>query len=559
MMMPRTFAFVLSLFLPWLSGCQNLQPSVAASNTAAELARQQQPTQPTAIQVPAAVSADLLEQPQSLLAQPPTLPRFNVSAVNVELTEFFASLVADSQASVVVHPAISGQISLQLKQVTLPEVLAVVQQIYGFDIRQQGTIYQVLPAQLRTETIAVNYLLLQRIGLSSIAVNSGGVSQDNQNNGNNGNQRNGNFGNNGGNQNNQNSQNGDLANNQQGQQQFNGSTIQSGSTTDFWKDLEKTIQGIIGTTDNRAVVVSPQAGLVTVRAMPAELAAVKSFLAQSEMHLQRQVILEAKIIEVTLSDDYQQGINWQNALASVGNTEFKINTSAGSQGNSISASLGGVTSIGFQNADFGGVISLLETQGDAQVLSSPRVTAINNQKAVIKVGQDEYFVTNITNSTTSTGSDIQNNPSITLQPFFSGIALDVTPQIDQNGQVILHIHPSVTETAEQTKTIQLSNEKVVLPLAQSNIRESDTVIKASNGEIVVIGGLMQTVISDTESGVPGLRSLPLIGNLFMSKSKTEKKKELVILLKPTVVNAGVWQQQLQQSTQQVQDWAQQRP
>jgi len=553
-MMPRSFPLMLSLLLPWLSGCQNLQPSMAAEKTAAELSKQQQ--QPVSLQVPAAVSADLLAMSRPLAPAAPLLPRFNVSAVNVELNEFFASLVADSQASVVVHPDISGQISLQLKQVTLPEVMEVVQQLYGFDIRRQGSIYQVLPAQLRTETIAVNYLLLQRIGLSSIAVNSGGVSQDNQQNNNNGNQRNGNLGNS---QNNQAGQNGNQANNQQSQQQFNGSTIQSGSTTDFWKDLEKTIQGIIGQQDNRAVVVSPQAGLVTVRAMPAELAAVKTFLAQSEQHLQRQVILEAKIIEVTLSDDFQQGINWQNALASVGNTELKINTSAGTQGNTISAALGGVTSIGFQNADFAGVISLLETQGDAQVLSSPRVTAINNQKAVIKVGQDEYFVTNITNSTTTAGTDIQNNPSITLQPFFSGIALDVTPQIDQNGQVILHIHPSVTETAEQTKTIQLSNDKVVLPLAQSNIRESDTVIKASNGEIVVIGGLMQTVISDTESGVPGLRSIPLLGNLFMSKSKTEKKKELVILLKPTVVTEGVWQQQLQQSTQQVQDWAQQRP
>lgn len=553
-MMRKSFPLLLSMLLPWLSGCQNLQPSMAAEKTAAELSKQQQV--PMSLQVPAAVSADLLADSKPLLAAAPLLPRFNVSAVNVELNEFFASLVADSQASVVVHPDISGQISLQLKQVTLPEVLEVVQQLYGFDIRRQGSIYQVLPAQLRTETIAVNYLLLQRIGLSSIAVNSGGVSQDNQQNNNNSNQRNGNLGNN---QNNQAGQNGNQANNQQNQQQFNGSTIQSGSTTDFWKDLEKTIQGIIGQQDNRAVVVSPQAGLVTVRAMPAELAAVKSFLAQSEQHLQRQVILEAKIIEVTLSDDFQQGINWQNALANIDTTTIQINTSAGTQGNNISAALGGVTSIGFQDVDFAGVISLLETQGDAQVLSSPRVTAINNQKAVIKVGQDEYFVTNITNSTTTAGTDIQNNPSITLQPFFSGIALDVTPQIDQNGQVILHIHPSVTETAEQTKTIQLSNDKVVLPLAQSNIRESDTVIKASNGEIVVIGGLMQTVITDTESGVPGLRSIPLLGNLFMSKSKTEKKKELVILLKPTVVTDGVWRQQLQQSTQQVQDWARQRP
>mgnify|MGYP006159847729 FL=1 len=145
-----------------------------------------------------------------------------------------------------------------------------------------------------------------------------------------------------------------------------------------------------------------------------------------------------------------------------------------------------------------------------------------------------------------------------MQPFFSGIALDVTPQIDQNGSVILHVHPSVTETAEQNKTIRFSNEQIVLPLAQSNIRESDTIIKASNGEIVVIGGLMQTVISDTESGVPGLMSIPVVGSLFKSMSKTEKKKELVILLKPTVVEAGVWQQQIQQSGDLVRDWAQQR-
>jgi MSHA biogenesis protein MshL len=95
-------------------------------------------------------------------------------------------------------------------------------------------------------------------------------------------------------------------------------------------------------------------------------------------------------------------------------------------------------------------------------------------------------------------------------------------------------------------------------LAQSNIRESDTIIRARNGEIVVIGGLMQTVVSDSESGIPGLSSLPLLGNLFKSKTKTEKKKELVILLKPTVVENGVWQQQIQQSGDLVRDWAQQR-
>ncbi len=545
-----------------LQGCSNTPDVLSRSQAelnkvSAEQAAAARKTPQAPAAVPAAVSADLLSAAAMPLQHTPVLPRFNLAAAAVPAQDFFASLVTDSDFSIVVHPQVQGSISLQLKQVTLPEVMAVLQQMYGFDIRQQGMIYQVFPAGLRTETIAVNYLQMQRYGLSSIAVNSGGVSQERQNNNNQNNQNGQNQNSNNRRNQNNNGQNGFDNMNQQ--QQFNGSLIQSSSQTDFWQGLEKTVRGILGNGAERSVVVTPQAGLVTVRGMPDEIAAVKGFLQQTEQHLQRQVILEARIIEVTLSEDYQQGINWQKALSNVDSTSLVFSNTAGQFGNKISTDLGGLTSIAFQNADFEGVISLLSTQGDAQVLSSPRVTAVNNQKAVIKVGQDEYFVTEVTNNVTTASNGVQQStPSISLQPFFSGIALDVTPQIDANGQVILHVHPSVTETAEQVKTIRLSQDEVVLPLAQSNIRESDTIIKASNGEIVVIGGLMQTVISDQESGVPGLRSLPVVGNLFKSKSKTEKKKELVILLKPTVTGAEVWRQQLQQSSLQLQDWGQQR-
>lgn len=541
-----SFALVASAVL---TGCsQTSRP--AADNTAAELAASTNHAAPS--EVPAAVAADVLALPQQPLA-PLNLPRFNVSASAVPAADFFASLVADTNDSIVVHPDVTGVISLQLKQVTLPEVMQVVQSMYGYEIRQQGSIYQVFPAGMRTETIAVNYLMLQRSGMSSVTVNSGGVSQDNNNGNNNG------YGNNSYNNNNQqNLNNGMLGGmGQNASQQFNGSMIQSSSKTDFWKDLEKSLQTLLGNAEGRSVIVSPQAGLVTVRGMPDDIAAVKRFLQQAEQHLQRQVVLEAKIIEVTLNDDYQQGINWQNALANARSTKFNFQLSGGAMGNSTSNAIGGLTSLSFTNADFAGVIKLLETQGDAQVLSSPRITAVNNQQAVIKVGQDEYFVTNVSSTTTTTGTGVQNStPNVTLQPFFSGIALDVTPQIDENGQVILHVHPSVTETAEQTKTIQLSDDDLVLPLAQSNIRESDTIIKANNGEIVVIGGLMQTVVSEAESGVPGLRSVPLVGNLFKSKTKTTRKKELVILLRPVLTDPEVWREQVQQSQQRVQGWSQ---
>ncbi len=557
--MQKNSSWFAALVVPMLSyalaGCSTASSPTPAQKAAADLNDQRQPVA-APLTVPAEVSADLFA-PSAIASQEipqPQQPRFNVSALNVPMADFLASLVADSSYSVMVHPAVSGQISLQLKQVTVAEVMQQLQQMYGFDIRLQGTIYSVYPAGLRTETIAINYLLMQRAGLSSIAVNSGGVSQDNQNNGNNQNQNNRN--------NNANNLNNGLLGGgmgQNAQQQFNGSMIQSSSTTDFWKDLEKAVSGILGSGEQRSVVVSPQAGLVTVRGMPDEIAAVKAFLQQSEVHLQRQVILEAKIIEVTLDDEFQQGINWQNALANIDSTNFNFSSTAGNFGNNVSNSLGGVSALSIQNADFNGVLRLLDTQGDAQVLSSPRVTAINNQKAVIKVGQDEYFVTDVSSNTATAANGVTSTtPSISLQPFFSGIALDVTPQIAANGQIILHVHPSVTETAEQTKTIQLSDDNVVLPLAQSNIRESDTIIRAGNGEIVVIGGLMQTVTTEQESGVPGLRSVPVLGHLFKSKSKVEKKKELVILLKPTVVEAGVWQQQIGQSQSLVQDWATQR-
>ncbi|WP_229833491.1 pilus (MSHA type) biogenesis protein MshL [Alishewanella longhuensis] len=535
-----------------LQGCK-----ITASDQQTQLARgalqQAASTAPAASDltpsaVPLAVQQELLAE--SLRPIPPAEPRFNVNAQAVPLADFLRSLVVDTPYSLVVHPAIDGTVSLQLKQVTLPETLALIQQMFAVEVRRNGTIYQVLPPELRTETIAVNYLMLQRHGLSSITVNSGGVSQ-NSNNQNNLSNRGGLNSN--GSQNNNIGNQGQLGN----QQQFSGSSIQTENRTDFWKDLEQTLKAFLPDGPERMVVVSPQAGLVTVRAMPQELAAIRTFLGQTEAHLQRQVVLEARIIEVTLSDDYQQGINWQNALASLRSTEFNLSTSAGLASNVISSQLGGVTSLTFSNADFNGVITLLQTQGNAQVLSSPRVTAMNNQKAVIKVGQDEYFVTDVTNNIAvpSTGSPI-SSPNISLQPFFSGIALDVTPQIDENGTVILHINPSVTETSEQNKTIRFSDEVIVLPLAQSNIRQSDTLIRARSGEIVVIGGLMQTVKSDSVSRTPLLGAIPGLGQLFTSKKQVEQKKELVILLRPTVIAPGVWQQQIGQSAEQIQSWTQ---
>lgn len=504
-------------------------------------------------QVPASVRAELRENMgardasiRSLLEE----PRFSVQAKQMPAADFFAQLTDESPYSLVVHPDVRGLISVTLRDVTLQETLDVVQDIYGFDIRKEGRVFRVYPAGLRVETLTLDYLALRRYGISQTQITAGGVVDSNSNNSNNSRSRSSSsFDNNSSGRDNSNNQGLQNNNSALGSGQA-GSSISTTSETEFWQGLQEILQGIIGTGEGRHVVVSPQAGLATIRALPAEIRAARDFLKMAQSSLQRQVVLEARIVEVTLSDQYQQGVDWSRITSKIGSgvTEFTFSGADVENG-----SLGGVLGLSFTNQTFGGMVELLSSQGQVQVLSSPRVTATNNQKAVIKIGEDEYFVTDIS-TTTVTGTATTSTPNIQLTPFFSGIALDVTPQIGESGQITLHIHPSVTETTEQEKVISLNNERFVLPLARSNIRESDTIIRARDGEVVIIGGLMQTGYSEDVSQVPLLGRVPFLGELFTNRRQLETKKELVIMLRPTIVGADTWDAELERSRDLLRRW-----
>ncbi len=155
---------------------------------------------------------------------------------------------------------------------------------------------------------------------------------------------------------------------------------------------------------------------------------------------------------------------------------------------------------------------------------------------MIKVGSDEFFVTDISTTTTS-GVATTTTPDITLTPFFSGISLDVTPQIDDKGGIVLHVHPTISKVTDQQKNITVSDQSLILPLAFSTVRESDSIIHAKSGEIVVIGGLMSNTLVEKISATPILSSIPILGELFKHRSEEEVKSELVILLKPIVIDA----------------------
>lgn len=528
-----------------LQACSSTETSHVEDHLANEIAKAKELEQAQKLsEIPDSVQnillADSVSAHQSTQLE---AEKYDINASGVDAKSFFAGLVKDTPFSVAIHPEVSGVISLDLKQVTLDQVFSLITDIYGYHIQKNKTIYRVFPSGMRTETFTVNYLMMQRDGATQTSIISGGVSQSGgSNNSSSNNQYQSTLGGS--------SSNGFGSNNGIS----NGTTISTNSETNFWEDLQESLLVMLGNAEGRTVLVSPQAGLVSVRALPDELKTIRQFLRTSEENLRRQVVIEARILEVTLSDEYQQGINWSQIASSVGSTDFTFSNTAGILGNTISSALGGVASLTFSNEDFSGVLSLLSTQGDLQVLSSPRVTAINNQKAVIKVGDDEYFVTDISSQSTITSTTTSVVPDIELTPFFSGIALDVTPQIDDKGGILLHIHPSVIETEEQEKVVTLNEEQIVLPLAQSTIRESDTIISAKSGEIVVIGGLMQSVINETTSKTPFLGDIPILGKAFTNLRQEEIKKELIILLKPTVVGPKTWQEQLENSRSQMADW-----
>lgn len=522
----RTKRWMCVTFLSaWLSACAQhnaLMQSPTANSTAgidhinAELDRALAEPEPAPVthDVLNALTPDL-NAPSSLT---PPEPRFDIAVNNVPAHDFFNGLVADTRQNIVVHPGVEGVISLSLKDVTVNEVLEVTQEIYGYEFQQTGRLIKVYPAGPRTRVFHINYLDVQRRGGSETRVSSGQISMG------------------GGSSGGEDSDSGSSGGQSAGSL---GTQINTQSENRFWEQLEQTLQLITANSESSSVVITPSAGVVVVRAESDVLTAVESYLRNAELIMQRQVILEAKILEVELNERYQQGIDWSFSEAGeftadgIARRSIDLTQSAQAVSN---VAAGGVFASTVRLGNFNTTIDLLSTQGNVQVLSSPRIATVNNQKAVIKVGSDEYFVTDIdfesNNDSNSTSTDID------LTAFFSGIALDVTPQISESGKIILHVHPTISEVVDQQKLISISGDEIDLPLALSTIRESDSVITAENGQIVVIGGLIQTRNEDENSSVPFFSEIPLIGELFKQKSELMSKTELVILLRPTITDSA---------------------
>ena len=438
----------------------------------------------------------------------PEEPRFDLTVDDVPASTFFQGVVEDTPYNVVVHPEVEGRVSMRLADVTVPEIMETAREVYGYEYRRTDTAYLILPARLETQLFHLDYLNVEREGTSGTRVTSGEITANDNGDG----------------------------------DGIIGSRVTTDSVSRLWEDVEESVERMVEGTEDASVVASPDAGTLAVRALPADLRQIEAFVARLQGRLNQQVMLEARIVEVELADEFKAGLEWE----AFGTDSGRVLTGSLSAGGDVGVDSENTFGVDlFREGSFSGVLNALDRQGEVQVLSSPQVSTLNNQKAVIKAGTDAFFQTDVNLSyRTFTDEDGARStvPEVDpdFEPFFSGIALDVTPQIDDEGWITLHIQPSVTEVREVVRELELRDDDVRFNLAQSDVRQSDSIVRARDGEMIVIGGLIEEREETETSRIPFLGRIPLLGGLFTHQREESRKYELVILLRPHIVGEGTW-------------------
>lgn len=455
---------------------------------------------------------------------------------NADIQETLLALSKESGLNFVVDPDIEGQVTVDLKKVTVEEALDSLLTPLGLEYKIRGKFIRVSKPKMETRVFSLNYAITKRKSTGELTV-SGGVAETGNDNNSYGSSSSSSSSSGGGDDGDEESK----------------SSIETESETDLWADIQDGLATIIfgvsessdtegyrvggswsrADDEGRRLVGNPLSGTIMITAYPHQLAKAAEFLETVEGSVQRQVLIHAKIMEIKLSDGYEMGIDWgyvtktNDVSGTLPPWDIPDGVDAPSVLQNFNPGLG-YFQIGIANEYFNLLIDAMAAQGQINMLSSPRLCTLNNQKAMIKVGREEVFFEIDTETQFVDGSSrvIETTETRTIT---IGVILDVTPQISSDGYITMSIHPSVSELAGEAESRLGDTAPIV------DVREVDTIIRVQEGQTIVIGGLIKDKIEEHIMSIPFLGDIPYVGSLFRHTKQNKQKTELVILLTPTLM------------------------
>lgn len=499
------------------------------------------------MQHPAAAQEQKTEIPQpltgSVILPPPQpaarLETYSVVVTNVPAHEILFALARDAKINLDIHPGIGGTVTINAVNQTLPQILTRIAKQVDMRYELDNGTLTVMPDSPYLRNYKIDYVNMERdsdgaisnttqVGSSASGSKTGGGASGSNN---------------------------------------SSLTIKSTSRNHFWGSLIQNIKDILHETDKTfptsggassatakeasntpptptfreaaSVIANQENGVLTVRATGKQHEKVQQFIDQVMSSARRQVLIEATVVEVRLSNEYQQGINW-SALR-LGSTGFQLNQEASA--GLASTNTGKIFTLDYANplsnlGNLAAQVSLLESFGNVKVLSSPKLSVMNNQTAMLRVVDNlVYFTVDVQIDPATNTSPGSRTYTTTINSTSIGFTMSVTPQINDGDTVLLNMRPSITRLLSYANDPNpvLAQAGVISRIPQTQTREMESVLKIENNQIAVMGGLMQDSVNNLTDEVPLLGRIPLLGNLFRQRNDKTEKTELVIFLRPVVI------------------------
>ena len=519
--LPRRVTSLIALLAVAFGGCSvgtrpAMPPPVAARVPPASTGvSPSSPISPEPTQAPRNSVKALLVGP---IAEEPRDGRdlISFSVKNVDFKDVLLGLSRMSNSNIIFEQDIAGKVSVDLKDVTVEEALKSLLPPMSLEFTRDGRTIHITKQKVQTRIFPLNYIATRRKGESQVYATSSSSSASTAS-----------------------ATGGATA---PGAAPTTGGTQGSADQTvgftrlkgedsaNLWEDVKTTLDGLLSPQGKYSL--NPLAGIVVVTDFPSRLDRMAAYFEAVETSVRRQVLIQAEILEIILTEDFEYGIDfaWLQKKGKFAGTNPGLQD--GGPPKSIFSQLlnprSGVFNIGLADATVAAVLDLLQTEGKVRVLSRPSVSTLNSQKAIIKVATDDVFFQ--TNTLLTVQGLAQTN--VTQQNVTLGVVLSVTPQIASDGYIIMDVHPTVTDST-QSRTFKSGDVVATAPVV--DVRETNTVLRVRDGESIVIAGLVKTKKDREVRRVPLLSSIPVIGVLFQQLKESSQNTELVIKITPRIV------------------------